>query len=101
MKNVLPSFPLNHRDVECLAVASLLSLLELLSFVNTGDGKRAELLVTIVVKQTHVGLWPADRTQNGEISIWAELFVCMKYRKKIQIYFFLSIKSVIVYFLID
>lgn len=37
MKNVLPSFPLNQLSVESLIVPALISLLEVLSFISTGD----------------------------------------------------------------
>lgn len=59
MKNALPSFPLNGRDVEFKFVAALLILLEVLSFVNTGwkEGQAARE----VAKQTQLCLRLAGR----------------------------------------
>lgn len=81
MKNVLPSFPLNQRDVESSVVAAPLNLLEVLSYVNTGDGKKAELLITESSnKHTRVcAFWPAGRIQNGEMTsvmLFCRIWVC-------------------------
>lgn len=46
-------------------MATLLSLLEVFSFVNTVDGKRAR---AAGVKQTHVRCWPPGRILNGEMT---------------------------------
>lgn len=64
MKNALPSFPLNGRDVEFKFVAALLSLLEVLSFVNT-EWKEGQA-VCEVAKQTHLCLRLAGRIHYAD-----------------------------------
>lgn len=73
MKNVLPSFPMNQHDAEPQVEPALLSLLEGLSFVNSGDGKRAGLLVAS--RQTYTCVFgPTGRKGKPSLSGFHNIF---------------------------